>query len=141
MEVIQFIESNQAELNSDLSTIDIVGLYTNIPLDHFMSIMKKLIFIDHPIPKGELIIELLEFILFNNILQFNGSFFIQIFGFAMGTSFAPIGANIYLGLLEKDLKDLIASDPSLSWPKFYERFIDDGLKIALGSFLQTLSNS
>ena len=56
----------------------------------------------------------------------------------MGTSFAPIGANIYLALLEKDLKDLIASDPSLSWPKLYKRYIDDILKIALGSLAETL---
>ena len=70
-------------------------------------------------------------------MLFNGSFFIQIFGFAMGTSFAPIGANIYLALLEKDLKDLIVSDPSLSWPKFFKRYIDDGLKIALYSLAET----
>ena len=118
IDVVQFIESNPLDSDIDLSTLDIVGLYTNIPLDHFMECMRKLVLEDFPIPQGELIVDLLEFILYNNLLQFNGSIFIQIFGFAMGTSCAPIGANIYLALLEKDLKDLIASDPSLSWPKF-----------------------
>ena len=94
MEVFQYLESNQLDSDVELSTIDIVGLYTNIPLDHFMECMKKLVLEDHPIPQGQLIIDLLEFILFNNLMQFNGSFFIQIFGFAMGTAFAPIGANI-----------------------------------------------
>ena len=80
MEVVQIVESNELDQQIHLSTIDIVGLYTNIPLDHFMESIKRLILVDHPIPLGELILDLLHFILYNNVLQFNGSYFIQIFG-------------------------------------------------------------
>ena len=97
-----------------------------------MEVIKKL-FKDHPIPEAELLLDLLHFVLYNNLLQFDGTTYIQIFGFAMGTSFAPIGANIYLAILEVDLKKLYQSDPSLSWPKFYKRYIDDGLRIAFSS--------
>ena len=118
MEIIQYVESVLQEPNIRLCTLDAVSLYTNIPLKDFVDRMKRLLIKDHPIPQGPLILELLELILFFNILEFNGEYFIQIFGFAMGIYFAPIGSNIYLSLLEKDMKDLIVSDPSLSWPKF-----------------------
>ena len=42
-----------------------------------------------------------------------------------------------MALLEKDLKHFIVSDPSLSWPKFFKRYFDDGLKIALYSLAET----
>ena len=122
LDVLRFIETVELPAGCELSTIDVVSLYTNIPLDHFMEVIKKL-FEDHPIPEAELLLDLLHFVLYNNLLQFDGTTYIQIFGFAMGTSFAPIGANIYLAILEVDLKKLYQSDPSLSWPNFYENIL------------------
>ena len=48
------------------------------------------------IQNADFIIELLNVILKNSLMTFNGEFFQQIFGVIMGTNVAPILANIYL---------------------------------------------
>jgi hypothetical protein len=59
--------------------------------------------------------------------------FRQIFGIAMGTNLAPILANIYLAILEKEIKEDNKNDPLFKWPIFFKRFIDDILGIMDGS--------
>ena len=73
-----------------------------------MEVIKKILFQK----LYQLLLDLLRFVLYNNLLQFDGATYIQMFGFAMRTSFATIGANIYLAIREVDLKRLYQSDPS-----------------------------
>ena len=72
LDVLRFIETVELPAGCELSTIDVVSLYTNIPLDHFTEVIKKL-FKDHPIPEAELLLDLLHFVIYNNILQFDGT--------------------------------------------------------------------
>ena len=51
------------------------------------------------IPKAEFIIEVLNVILKNSLMIFNGEYFQQIF-VVVGMNVAPILASIYLALLE-----------------------------------------
>ena len=88
---------------------------------------------DDVIPNAEFIIELLNVILKNSLMTFNGEYFQQIFGVIMGTNVAPILANIYLAILEKLLKDKCKFDKKLIWPVMFKRFIDDGFGITNGS--------
>ena len=46
----------------------------------------------------------------------------------MGTNVAPILTNIYMALLENELKMKCKSDPKLSWPVLIKRFFDDGFQ-------------
>ena len=57
------------------------------------------------IPNAEFIIELLELILKNSLMSFDGEYFQQIFGVIMGTNVEPILANIYMAKLENLLKE------------------------------------
>ena len=50
----------------------------------------------------------------------------------MGTNVAPILTNIYMALLENELKSKCESDPKLIWPIRFRRFIDDGFGITKG---------
>ena len=52
------------------------------------------------IPNADFMVELLNVILKNSLMTFNGEYFQQIFGVIMGTNVAPILANIYLARLE-----------------------------------------
>ena len=79
------------------------------------------------ITNANFIIELLEIILKNSLMSFNGEYFQQNFGVIMGTNVAPILANIYIAKLEALLKEKCKTDIKLKWPILFKRFIDDGL--------------
>ena len=55
------------------------------------------------------IIELL--VLFNSLRIVDDEYFQQIFGFIMGIYVMPILTNIYMALLENELKDKCKTDP------------------------------
>jgi len=65
-------------------------------------------------------------------MVFDGEYFQQIFGLIMGTNVAPILTNIYMAMLENELKMKCEADPKLIWPVLFKRFIDDGFGITKG---------
>jgi len=74
------------------------------------------------------ILELLEITLNNNDFEFEGQFYLQILGIAMGRKYAPSAANIYLRKF-----DHMAMYDFRIKPKLYSRFLDDIFGVWLGS--------
>ena len=84
--------------------MDFKSLFTNIPCDHAVELMKELTYMfPNELQNANFLIELLEITLKYNSMEFMGEIFVQIFGIAMGTNIAPILANLYLAVLEKKL--------------------------------------
>ena len=85
-----------------LCTIDVVGLYPNIPHDEGLIAMRKALDLrkDKRI-STESLIELAECVLKNNIFEHNLSFYKQLRGTAIGTKMALPYAIIFLGDLEE----------------------------------------
>ena len=85
-----------------LCTIDVVGLYPNIPHDEGLIAMRKALDLrkDKTI-STESLIELAECVLKNNIFEHNLSFYKQLRGTAIGSKMAPPYAIIILRDLEK----------------------------------------
>ena len=79
--------------------MDVKALYTNIPIDSAIESIKQL-FTMFPSENSAKILACLEFVLKYNMLSFMGKIYLQIFGIAMGTSLAPMLANIFMALLE-----------------------------------------
>ena len=78
-------------LDSFLFTVDWESLYTNIPVDDAIEMMKKLVFqFQNVIQNAHFVIEPLEIVLKNSLLIFDKEYFQQIFGIIMGTNLAPI---------------------------------------------------
>jgi hypothetical protein len=104
-----------------LVTGDITAVYTNINIDRTIAAVKDM-FLKHPDPRrpDKELLELLEIALKNNDFSFCKKFFLQIFGTAMGKTFAPNLANIYL--LEFDNK---ACTGFHIRPEDFFRFLDD----------------
>ena len=83
--------------------------------------MKELVFeYKDIITNADFIIDLLEIVLKNSLMEFDGEYFQQIFGIIMGTNVAPILANLYLAELKKMLKEKTKNDPKMIWPTFLE---------------------
>jgi len=112
-----------------LITADVESLYTNMRIDLIIQSIKQ-IFIDHPDPHrpDEGILELLELTLTNNDFEFNGYFYLQLMGVAMGRKYAPSAANIYLRRFDQQAMEGFKIKPSL-----YSRFLDDIFGIWPGS--------
>jgi hypothetical protein len=107
--------------NCLLVTGDITSLYTNMNINRTIAVLKKALKANpqRGRPDKE-IITLLELIMKNNDFEFNDELFLQIFGTAMGKTFAPNLANLYLRDFDKQAMNGFRIKPSL----FY-RFLDD----------------
>ena len=133
LSLVKLLEYSRFDKNCFLFTIDFKSLYTNIPVEDAINSIRKLCFdFQNVIPNAHFIIELLDLVLHSSLMVFDGEYFQQIFGLIMGTNVAPILTNIYMAMLEKELKAKCCSDPKLIWPVLFKRFIDDGFGITKG---------
>ena len=89
-----------------LSSYDVSALFTSVPIDPALNIIKDLLDKDTTLKErtvmevGDIIL-LLEFCLKNIYFSFQGQFYEQIEGAAMGSPVSPIAANLYMEYLEQ----------------------------------------
>ena len=106
--------------NSKLYSCDFESLYTNINLDHALVIITQ--FINDNFNSIYITTlgfhHILKLIFYNNVFSYDGIFYIQLLGIAMGSKCGPSVANMYMSLLEKSFL-------FIHKPLFYYRYIDD----------------
>ena len=104
-----FVEqARQFKLESGecLSSYDVSALFTSVPIDPALNIIKDLLDKDTTLKErtvmevGDIIL-LLEFCLKNTYFSFQGQFYEQVEGAAMGSPVSPIVANLYMEYLEQ----------------------------------------
>ena len=107
-----------------LASIDVTSLYTNIVhkegIECSVSALQQSYGVDPDQPPPEVIGEMINIILTNNVFEFEGQYYLQLQGCAMGTKCAPAYASIFMGHVERTLQAM-AGDKVLLW----RRFIDD----------------
>ena len=102
-----------------LSSYDMSALFTSVPIDPALNIIKDLLDKDTTLKErtvmevGDIIL-LLEFCLKNTYFSFQGQFYEQIEGAAMGSPVNPIVANLYMEYLEQKALSS-APHPSRFW--------------------------
>ena len=107
--------------NAILCTIDVVGLYPNIPhKEGLASIRKHLDNRENKEVTTDTLVELADIVLKNNYFQFLDKTFKQKRGTAIGTKFAPPYSILFMADLEKRLLSDIDLKPYIWW-----RYIDD----------------
>ena len=131
-EFIKLITSITIPADSILVSIDVSSLYTNIPHKDGIEATINALRQDtdpNPLrPPIEILEEMLNIVLRNNVIEFNGEFFLQLQGTAMGTKMAPAYANLFMGSLEPRLQNLGHNHIEL-----WKRFIDDIFVIWTGT--------
>ena len=87
--------------NAILITVDVVGLYTSIPHQAGLEVLREALDKSktHKVPKGKLV-KMAEFVLKNNYFKFSDKVYQQISGIAAGTKFAPPYACIFMDQVE-----------------------------------------
>ena len=106
-----------------LVSYDVISLFTSIPFQKSIDIAINLIFNHNPnlnITNKELK-KLFLFATSQTHFIFNGKFYNQIDGVAMGSPFTPVLANIFMGFHESKW----LNEYNLNKPKFYSRYVDD----------------
>ena len=148
---------NEMEIIEDgdiLVSIDVSGLYTNIPQWEGLDAAKEALEErnDKTVPT-DFLLKLLELVLKHNIFEFNNELFIQIIGTAMGTRPAPSYANIFMAKkIDPKIVTLAYDDgqensahKQYNPVKFFKRFLDDifilfrGSPQILHSFIEDLN--
>ena len=112
-----------------LSSYAVSALFTSVPVDPALIIIKDLLEKDHTLKERTVlavsdIILLLEFCLKNTYFSFQGQFYEQAEGAAMGSPVSHIVANLYMGYLEQK-----SSKHCSKPPRVWHRFVDDTFDI------------
>ena len=115
------------EQNPDLymASFDVDSLFTNIPLDETIEICVKKLFGRKHKYKGfnkSDFRSLLQYAVKDNLILFNGKYYIQIDGVAMGSPLGPTLANIFLCYWEEIW---LEKCPQQFRPLYYRRYVDD----------------
>jgi hypothetical protein len=109
--------------NTIIATIDVCGLYTNIPIDEGIEAVEEAL--DERNDKtitSEFLTRLLELVIKHNIFEFNGQLFHQLIGTAMGTKCAPNYSNLFMAR---------KIDPEIMKPKLEkESFLSDSSRVS-----------
>jgi hypothetical protein len=114
-------------------TLDFTSLYTSIPLnDLYQSLLS------YPQIDGNTL-RLLEILFDNSFFTYNDQIYQQIEGIAMGTSVAPILANLYLYIKLDSILEILSSGRPVHDIRLYHRYIDDATGIFNGTEEQLLN--
>ena len=127
-----------------IMSYDVSALFTSIPIEPAINIIEKHLKEDKDLHsrtnmKIQHIISLLRFCLNNSYFSFQGRFYQQTEGAAMGSPISPIVANLFMEDLEVQAIRTSPTPPSL-----WKRFVDDTFTIIKkedrNSFLQHLNS-
>ena len=109
--------TSKLEPEECLSSYDVSALFTSVPIDPSLNIIKDLLDKDNTLKErtvmevGDIIL-LLEFCLKNTYFSFQGQFYEQVEGAAMGSPVSPIVANLYMEYLEQKALSTAPHPPS-----------------------------
>ena len=122
----QFAENiKKQDFKCFMTSYDVDSLFTNIPLDETFEICVKKLFGKKRKYKGfskQEFNEMLQLAVKDSLFIFNGKYYIQCDGVAMGSPLGPTLANVFLCYWEEKW---LSACPKQFSPLFYNRFIDD----------------
>jgi hypothetical protein len=130
--LLRILEDRAFPRDIILATYDVTALYPSIPLDEAMECIGILL-TEAGHPRARLIIRLLDWVMRNSIVEFDGKLWIQIKGTAMGTPVAPAFAILFMSWLDRKYSHAYPTPHLL----LHRRYIDDGV-IFWGSTMASL---
>ena len=124
-EFAEDIKKIQLEEGECIISYDVSAIFTSIPVKPAIEVIKKKLEQDTDLHQRttmsiQNILDLLEFCLCNTYFLFQGQYFEQTQGAAMGSSVSPVLANLYMEFFEDR-----ALSTAVNPPRWWKRFVDD----------------
>ena len=120
-----------------MASLDVESLFTNIPLEETIDNIINDLYLStekvHNFEKHKLK-QLLMFAVFESFFVFDGDYYIQVDGVAMGSLLGPTLANAFLCYYEKKW---LRECPEKFLPNVYKRYVDD-IFVTFDSYSQLL---
>ena len=113
------------ESDEILVSFDVSSLFTNVPVDEAISVIRRRIgedeaLGDRTILSPERVAELLEMCLKSTYFSYGGNFYEQKEGVVMGSPVSAVVANLYMEFFEK-----LALETASTRPRLWKRYVDD----------------
>ncbi len=125
---VQVVRDKVVQEDHIIVTGDVSSLYTNMNINRTVACVKQALASsrkDYPKRPDQEIIELLELTLKNNDFEFNGQYYLQTCGTAMGKKYAPALANLYLLDFDQAAMRGLQTESGYIVPLLYKRYLDD----------------
>ena len=140
-EFAEEIKKYKLEKDECIISYDVSALFTSIPVKSALNIIKKKLEQDQELKNRTSmsinnIMELLEFYLCNSYFLFQGKFYEQTKGAAMGSPVSPLVANLFMEDFEHR-----ALTSAVNPPRLWKRFVDDTFVILLQSQKKSSCNT
>ena len=124
-EVCELITDQVHNMDGELFMVsyDVVSLFTKVPLEEALEAAVGLVEHADVLPEGLLIEQFREMLYLatkDSLVEFNGKYYLQTGGFAMGNTLAVLLSNIFMVVKVEAL-----FDEKGIHPKLYKRYVDD----------------
>ena len=135
---IQQLQGKRLEPGETITSFDVKALFTSVPVQPSIQILKQRLQQDNTLPQRTnmsipQITSLLEFCLTHTYFLFQGKYYEQVQGAAMGSPISPLIANIFMEEFEVQALSSCPHPPSL-----WLRFVDDTFVINKAEYSQDL---
>ena len=133
-----FIRGKTLDAGNELVSFDVVSLFTKIPVVLAINVAEKRLKQDASLGQRtslpvEDLIDLLSFCLNTTQFAYNGTYYQQVFGTAMGSPVSAVIANMVMADVEQRA---LASSPVQ--PLFWKRYVDDVISAVSGNEAERL---
>ncbi|XP_062710541.1 uncharacterized protein LOC134288748 [Aedes albopictus] len=129
------VQTDEGEV---LFSLDVVSLYTNVPVDYALRCLEErwTEIEQHTNIDKESFIEAVKVVLESTFFVYRGTVYAQTFGVPMGSPLSPVIANVVMEKLEQEsISNLETKQIHM---KVYRRYVDDCLCVARREHIETI---